>query len=908
MALLKNCENFQGVYTLQEYFPLVVEGKNLLDYPITATFTDFLNSTIICLHKDYVFPCNFNVKARFSYCELIDSTISGILSRKSSENGLKLDEFVQTLGYSYYKASGSLRKNPMLTLNLKSQDWESLHNYIGSDLFSHIIEGKGLSVLIKNGDSYTQVIGLNIARLLKPKPTQTLREPGKLSMKAFKNLRKLLVPNLKSDILNKLPLINRTKMLYNSLIRKKFKLPSRHFLNLPVKEAGPKIAEKILGQRSKKKYLSVLTCFFSKFSYKYQRLNLGWLINKHCPMPKEFKKDYLSNISENFAFEWLFSSNSSLSQVCNFLITIIKKVLPLEVFGSKHNLKALEKGIAVFLKLGVWEKVSCSAICSRFRMKDVGWIKETADTSRKLLVGKLVTYIFNDFIVPLLQISFYITEKQHDNSVLYYYRKPMWAVIMQQAKGKLENSNFFSKVLNEERKNWENFTKFPPAKLRIQPKLHDFRPIMHFKSKIALSSTLRLSGNNLIAGIPQLLRNAIHEPNKTMCLDYPSLISKISNFTEIWQTSGRPNLFFACMDIAKAFDSVKIPELIDLLNELDLPVTSAYYKYIQLQPRMSEKTSFSNIFKMKYKKIAVDEGKFPFFKDLLLRPQSINVLTSRTSFITSEKIRQVSRVIQGNVIKFNREYYKGLHGVPQGLPCSPLLSNLYYSNVEEKVLPKIRLKYQKSLLLVVRLHDDYLMLSDNQLAIEEIMRSMEELANSHGFHFANSKIFSNLPGPWVQKQKIQGWVGLDISDSLQVTPHVNINASKQVSFDFITYKIGVIDLKNKLIKMMNLAINLLKLRSSADVEHLSMALKKLVNLQAHRFLLLLKVVRKVYGIRHSPHAISRIIVSVSKFSSRLIAIPDFLKISVKQFSEVFHSTELNSISCKLHKYLVNLEV
>ena len=228
VSLLKSCDCFQAVYSLQEYLTVVNSIKQLLDYPISPTFTGFLDNTLICLHKNYAFPTNFSVQARYSYCALIDNAISGLLSKKQNESCLKLDDSVQTSGYSYYKSSGSLRKNPMITLSLKSMDWENLHNYVGSDWISHIIEGKDLSVFVKNGEAYTQVIGVNIARLLKPKIQQAKRDKNKLSMKAFKALRKSLCWKQKQDILSKLPHINRIKMLYNSLIRKKFSLPSRN--------------------------------------------------------------------------------------------------------------------------------------------------------------------------------------------------------------------------------------------------------------------------------------------------------------------------------------------------------------------------------------------------------------------------------------------------------------------------------------------------------------------------------------------------------------------------------------------------------------------------------------------------------------------------------------------------------
>jgi hypothetical protein len=409
--------------------------------------------------------------------------------------------------------------------------------------------------------------------------------------------------------------------------------------------------------------------------------------------------------------------------------------------------------------------------------------------------------------------------------------------------------------------------------------------------------------------VPQILRICLNDPEKVMSLDYPSLISKIAGFSEKWAGKGKPELFYMSVDIAKAFDSVDTEQLIPMIDQLDVPVVSAYYKFIQLLPRQLHRGlgNMQNLFKMKYKKLAISESQSPFFTDLSFRPYSINVLTARSTFATEEKLRMVSRVLQGNVIKFNRQFFKGLKGVPQGLPCSPLLSNLYYSNIEEKLVPELKKKYENELLLVVRLHDDYLILSNSPEIIKDTFDQMENLAHSHNFHFASSKILSNVPGPWTQNKDIEGWVGLGINQDLQVVPFVSENAKKQISFDFVNSSVNFTDLKNKLIKMTNLTINLLRFRALADDFHLELALRKLINLQASRFLALLKVVKNVYGKKHSNNAISRIIVNVMKFSARLISIQQFFKITVNEFAKVFKGSLMDGVYWKLKKYLEKMD-
>ena len=60
------------------------------------------------------------------------------------------------------------------------------------------------------------------------------------------------------------------------------------------------------------------------------------------------------------------------------------------------------------------------------------------------------------------------------------------------------------------------------------------------------------------------------------------------------------------MDIAKAFDSVKLEELRDIIWKLKLPIVSSYYKFIQLNPRLRspDKGPLAKLMKLKFKKHA----------------------------------------------------------------------------------------------------------------------------------------------------------------------------------------------------------------------------------------------------------------------------------------------------------------
>lgn len=331
---------------------------------------------------------------------------------------------------------------------------------------------------------------------------------------------------------------------------------------------------------------------------------------------------------------------------------------------------------------------------------------------------------------------------------------------MNKSRAKLEENNFFTQIAPRQAKNCQDYTQFPPAKLRVQPKPADFRPIMHFKSRISVTPTMKLSGNNLLAGLPQILRNSLESQGEILALDYPTIVHRIEDFSKIWSARGKPQLYFLTMDITKAFDSVKLPELRNFMKKLKLPPISSYYKYIQLLPRLSHPPQgpIASLLKMKFKKQAVNEGEYPLFQDMPLLPNSINILTSKTLINTNNKIRVIEKVLQANVIKFNRQFFKGERGVPQGLSCSPLLSNLYFSELENEIIIKLKRQFPDDLLLMMRLHDDYLMLSDNQSVLHALLGEMLELAKKEKFGFNREKITSNIDAPWITTKvsSIQG--------------------------------------------------------------------------------------------------------------------------------------------------------
>jgi hypothetical protein len=141
-----------------------------------------------------------------------------------------------------------------------------------------------------------------------------------------------------------------------------------------------------------------------------------------------------------------------------------------------------------------------------------------------------------------------------------------------------------------------------------------------------------------------------------------------------------------------------------------------------------------------------------------------------------------------------------------------------------------------------------------------------------------------------------------------VVPHVGPTASRIISFDYLSGKITSSDLRNKLIKLINVALNLLRNRSAAQEEMLEEAVAGLLKLQAERYVVFLKTVRKFYRQTHSAKYISRMIVRVLRHSSLLYpSLKSFFHIGVSKFAETFLRCEYNEVGRRLKSYLKKME-
>ena len=255
----------------------------------------------------------------------------------------------------------------------------------------------------------------------------------------------------------------------------------------------------------------------------------------------------------------------------------------------------------------------------------------------------------------------------------------------------------------------------------------------------------------------------------------------------------KPNLFYGTMDIQKCYDSVELDRLFQLLKEEDIfkdfYLISNFIKVIRnrrfafrlkhpkgdqgsfKENNQAKKMKMNNLFILKQRDSAVplknlddlrnytlDEVKKPGKTIFLDRPRKRVVSKS-------DLMENITFVCKNVVIRFGNQTYKLKRGLPQGLSISSVLSSFYYSCLERKALNGI---YDSQIFtckkdLVMRLTDDYLIVSKDRKTIKTLIRSLNKQAERSNFNFNKKKLSLNFKmddfEPSEEAIKLCRWIG-----------------------------------------------------------------------------------------------------------------------------------------------------
>lgn len=445
---------------------------------------------------------------------------------------------------------------------------------------------------------------------------------------------------------------------------------------------------------------------------------------------------------------------TSLGRVCWFVRVVLRRVVPLSLYGSAENRSVVLAAAARFVCARRGERLPLHDVLQGFRTSHCAWLgtgKGPASEHKKRteLVYETLFWLFEHFLLPLLRTTFYVTEAAAFRQRVLYFRQDLWHRVSAPLVARLRD-RLFERV--------PNAAGAPVAQVRLLPKDTSIRPIVNLRRRtldgVSVNAQLQTAFDVLAleaARTPRVYGAAVHGANGIYTRLRDLKASLETRFGHV------PMLYMVRADIRAAFDSLDHAQLVRLVRSL-LAGQGTYVvqRYMQLKPGLGRVARNAV-------RRAWDDEAYPSF--LQTRPSARHaVLVDSVAYALTDSeqvLRQVEAHVTRSLVRFGSELYRQKTGVPQGSVLSTILCNLLLGDVERTMEVDGCL---------MRYTDDFLLLTPSRRAAEQFCVALHEGFPTHGCYIAPEKTLVNFDMvcgttlvPRIAADDPVPWCGFEIS-------------------------------------------------------------------------------------------------------------------------------------------------
>ncbi|THX60115.1 hypothetical protein D6D06_01489 [Aureobasidium pullulans] len=536
------------------------------------------------------------------------------------------------------------------------------------------------------------------------------------------------------------------------------------FKDYTLREQEIKSGNKNLKQRSLPKRLrGKCETLINQLRTRHERCAYSALLQYYCP--DSFAKENSANDgSDNI--KGLATSSSQVSAYCR---SVIAKVFPGNLWGE-GELGAVNKAYVMhqidrFVRLGRYESLMLHEVAQNIKISKISWLRPPDEmegcklaasdfNKRKDMFAELLYYLFDSFLIPLISSNFYVTESSTYRNRLLYFRHDVWQKLSEPALKSL-GTTMFEEVGKSTVKRTLSDMSIGTGRVRLLPKESGLRPIINLKRRVQTKRNGRLV---LGKSVNKILEPAFHVLNLEKAITPAKLGSSMFSSDEMYQRLHRfrtqlqqsenadKPLYFAKVDVQSCFDSIPQKPLLKLLNDLISAEGYTITRYAQAkalgecdqskdQPKIVPKASW----KWKGKARVTDQ------KELFSEHAQKEAEASLgTVFVDLEGKTHRSRAgilallrehIERNIVQIGKKFYRQTTGIPQGSIVSSLLCNFFYAELESKVLAFL----QDGESLLLRLIDDFLLISTNRDTATRFVQVMHRGLPEYGLRVKEDK-------------------------------------------------------------------------------------------------------------------------------------------------------------------------
>ncbi|XP_064401620.1 telomerase reverse transcriptase-like isoform X2 [Halichondria panicea] len=456
------------------------------------------------------------------------------------------------------------------------------------------------------------------------------------------------------------------------------------------------------------------------------------LLNFYCPVSAECPGNH-GDEDTTSVLRNLVSEHLSHDQVLGFLKSVLKRLVPLELWGSKYNRRMFYYHLRKFLQLRRRETLSVKQMCEGVKFAHCDWLKlhppkhkGRPHPPQRRLFERLIHWLMTGVIIRTLKAFFYVTEHSEHQNCLFYYRKKVWSRIQELAVRIIP----YQQIPLEEVQHHVHFGHtLGISKLRFLPKTKGVRPIVNFRSKI------NLSGHPQLLSINDQLRDVFHVLNyekntrpeiiASSCFGLHEVFVKLKRFSTEQKKVDTPTkepLLFVRVDISSCYDSMvpkKALEIVskDVLSQRSYLIRCFAKLFISRErvQRLFLRAATAKVNSPSFFKFAKQQAKN--------HSNCIFVDKSLCIEIKKEKVKSLlQKHLFGNLVKLGNDYYKQVQGIAHGAKLSTLLCGFYYADMEQNcVLPTV----DPSKGLLMRYVDDFLLITREVGVAREFLTTMQ---------------------------------------------------------------------------------------------------------------------------------------------------------------------------------------
>ncbi|XP_076158262.1 telomerase reverse transcriptase isoform X1 [Alosa pseudoharengus] len=555
-------------------------------------------------------------------------------------------------------------------------------------------------------------------------------------------------------------------------------------------------------------------------------------------------------------------------------------VVPEELWGSEQNRALFLTRVKQLLRLGKFESLSLAHVMWRVKVRDCHWLGLKARVHcpsehryRKRLLGQFLAWLLDSYVLGLVKATFYVTESMGRKHALRFYRREVW--------NKLRNLAFRE---HQSKGQWQTLTPLEvaslpkttvTARLRFIPKTHGMRPITRVVGTDPVTKRFQRSVKNLrdVLGVcvkssPTLLGSTVWGRQD---------IHRVLKTTAQQQKTKPTPLYFVKVDISGAYDSLPHDKLVRVVSEVLLPVQDVAFSVRQyakvwsdplqgLRKQFCTRAEAQACINMKgFVMQEQENGKLH---------NAILVENYNSPDIKGgDLLAFFKQMLKSCVVRFGKQTFRQVCGIPQGSVVSSMLCNLCYGHMEKSLLSHVTEKGG----CLMRLVDDSLLITPKLNRAMYFLKTLLAGVPQYGCVVNPQKVAVNFPleegvrFPGVQvlpQHCLFPWCGLLLdTQSLDVSNDYSSYAglSLRYSLTLGSSRSPALFMRRKLMTILRLKCDaiMLDLRTNS-LETVYKNIYKIVLLQAMRFHVCMQGLPKGQTVGTNPVFFLRMVWAMAK--------------------------------------------